>query len=96
MEGLTITAVGHITPNFHQVLFPCTFSSRIERSRQILPAITRAADDCPKGYKLNWKYFFDLLFTRKNIKLVHVGCHIKGEHEGCKCQDRYFYVKSKS
>ncbi|KAL9969949.1 hypothetical protein ACROYT_G022237 [Oculina patagonica] len=67
----------------------------IEKSRQIFPAMIQAAEKCPKGSQLNWKYFFDLLFTRKNIKLVHIGCHVKGEHEGFECQSRYFYMKPK-
>lgn len=67
----------------------------IEKSRQIFPAMIQAAEKCPKGSQLNWKYFFDLLFTRKNLKLVHIGCHVKGEHEGFECQSRSFYVKSR-
>ncbi|XP_066996896.2 DNA fragmentation factor subunit beta isoform X2 [Anabrus simplex] len=54
---------------------------RIERSRTILPAILDAASlavrtQCP----INWEYFFDLLFTTKNLKLVHIVCHDKGKH----------------
>lgn len=67
----------------------------IEKSRQIFPAMIRAAEECPKGSQLNWKYFFNLLFTRENLKLVHIGCHVKGEHQGFQCQSRYFYVNSK-
>lgn len=70
-------------------------SFRIEKSRQIFPAMIRAAEECPKGSQLNWKYFFNLLFTRENLKLVHIGCHVKGEHQGFQCQSRYFYVNSK-
>ncbi|XP_068699571.1 DNA fragmentation factor subunit beta-like [Montipora foliosa] len=67
----------------------------IEKSRQIFPAMIKAAECCPKGSQLNWKYFFELLFTRKNIKLVHVGCHFKGEHEGFECQAKHYYTKQK-
>lgn len=79
------------------VASPCVFltSSRIEKSRQIFPAIIQAAEKCPKESVLNWKYFFSLLFTRENLKLVHIGCHVKGEHEGFECQSKYFYMKSK-
>jgi len=73
---------------------PVLFFS-IEKSRQIFPAMIQAAENCPKGSQLNWKYFFELLFTRKNLKLVHVGCHLKGEHEGFECRTRNFYVKPK-
>lgn len=67
----------------------------IEKSRQIFPAMIQAAESCPKGSQLNWRYFYELLFTRKNLKLVHVGCHLKGEHEGFECQSKHFYVKVK-
>lgn len=67
----------------------------IEKSRQIFPAMIEAAENCPNGSQLNWKYFFELLFTRKNLKLVHIGCHFKGEHEGCECARRRFYTKKR-
>ena len=34
---------------------------------------------------LNMDYFYDLLFTRKNLKLVHIVCHDKQEHANQKC-----------
>ena len=68
---------------------------RIEKSRTIFPSMVRAAEECPKGSRLNWEYFFQLLFTRVNLKLVHISCHIKGEHGGCECQKRQFYTKMK-
>lgn len=74
----------------------CSFSCfSIEKSRQIFPAMIEAAENCPNGSQLNWKYFFELLFTRKNLKLVHIGCHFKGEHEGCECARRRFYTKKR-
>ena len=71
------------------------FCFSIEKSRQIFPAMIRAAENCPKGYRLNWHYFFELLFTPKNLKLVHVVCHVKGEHAGYDCDDKYYHIKEK-
>ena len=30
---------------------------------------------------VNWNYLYDLMFTRRNLKLVDTVCHIKQEHE---------------
>lgn len=65
----------------------------IEKSRQIFPTMISAAENCPKGSQLNWVYFFELLFTHKNLKLVHVVCHVKGEHTGFECQAKSYYKK---
>ncbi|KAK2557666.1 DNA fragmentation factor subunit beta [Acropora cervicornis] len=65
----------------------------IEKSRQIFPTMISAAENCPKGSQLNWVYFFELLFTHKNLKLVHVVCHVKGEHKGFECQAKSYYKK---
>ncbi|EDO49838.1 predicted protein [Nematostella vectensis] len=65
----------------------------IEKSREILPSMVKAAEECPKGKQLNWKYFYSLLFTCVNLKLVHITCHFKGEHEGQVCSTKQFYEK---
>ena len=67
---------------------------RIEKSREILPQILRAARNTPAGNKLNWLYFYQLLFTRKNLKLVHAVCHDKSGHEDAKCDPGQFYIKA--
>ena len=67
---------------------------RIEKSREILPQILRAALNTPTGNKLNWLYFYQLLFTRKNLKLVHPVCHDKSGHEDAKCDRGQFYIKA--
>lgn len=69
------------------------FDHVIEKSRQIFPTMIIAAENCPKGSQLNWVYFFELLFTHKNLKLVHVVCHVKGEHTGFECQAQSYYKK---
>ena len=53
----------------------------IERSRTVIPAILEAArlaseNDCD----INYKYFYKLIFTTENLKLVHIVCHDKGVH----------------
>ena len=42
--------------------------------------------------KLNLEYFYDLLFTRKNLKLVHIVCHDKQEHSNKKCDEDKMFV----
>ena len=42
---------------------------------------------------INKDYFYDLLFTRKNLKLVHIVCHDKQEHLGKKCDENLMFVE---
>ena len=42
--------------------------------------------------KINLEYFYDLLFTRKNLKLVHIVCHDKQEHLGKTCDDDKVFI----
>jgi hypothetical protein len=42
--------------------------------------------------KLNLEYFYDLLFTRKNLKLVHIVCHDKQLHLNKKCDESKLFV----
>ncbi|XP_034243571.1 DNA fragmentation factor subunit beta-like isoform X3 [Thrips palmi] len=59
---------------------------RIERSRRIGPALLEAAKLAVHNNEdINAMYFFTLLFTSKNLKLVHIVCHDKGEHHGADC-----------
>ena len=44
-----------------------------------------------KKRKLNKDYFHDLLFTRKNLKLVHIVCHDKQEHQNKKCDETQIF-----
>nr|CAD7261019.1 unnamed protein product [Timema shepardi] len=54
---------------------------RIERSRTVVPAILEAASISVQEHRMvNCSYFFTLLFTLYNLKLVHIVCHDKGAH----------------
>ena len=68
---------------------------RIERSRAIVPALINAIKKCPSDKEINLNYFYDLLFTRFNLKLVHIICHDKQEHLSKKCNPKYVYVSKK-
>ena len=70
-------------------------SSRVEKSREVLPTLAEVVKNCPKSSEVNWHYFYNLLFTKKNLKLVHVACHVKGIHAGKKCDKKQFYKAKK-
>ena len=67
----------------------------VEKSREVLPTLAEVVKDCPKSSEVNWHYFYNLLFTKKNLKLVHVACHVKGIHAGKKCDKKQFYKAKK-
>ena len=46
-----------------------------------------------KRRKLNKDYFYELLFTRKNLKLVHIVCHDKQEHLNRKCDETQMFLE---
>ena len=71
------------------------FDFRIERSRTIVPTIIQAVKKCPGNQDINLEYFYKLLFTRDNLKLVHIVCHDKQEHLSAKCDNSMIYKKSK-
>lgn len=53
--------------------------SRIEKRRAVIPALLEALHN-HKCADVNLDYFYRLLFTRENLKLVHIVCHDKGAH----------------
>ncbi|XP_069730624.1 DNA fragmentation factor subunit beta [Phaenicophaeus curvirostris] len=55
----------------------------IEKRRAIVPELAAAV--ITRGRReVNWEYFYQLLFTMKNLKLVHIACHKKITHHlGC-------------
>ena len=56
-------------------------------------AAQRNLEEKPNGKrKLNEDYFHSLLFTRENLKLVHIVCHDKQEHLSKKCDPEKFFV----
>lgn len=60
-------------------IFPPTVFCRIEKKRTIIPAMLEALQNC-KSSEINLSYFYSLLFTRENLRLVHIVCHKKGSH----------------
>ena len=52
---------------------------RIEKKRAIIPALLNTLQN-HKSTDVNLNYFYQLLFTRENLKLVHIVCHKKGAH----------------
>ncbi|KAF3696626.1 DNA fragmentation factor subunit beta [Channa argus] len=52
---------------------------RIEKKRTIIPSLLEALQN-HKSADINLNYFYRLLFTRENLKLVHIVCHKKGAH----------------
>ena len=68
------------------------FILRIELSRQIIPALVAAIKTCRARQRVNSDYFYELLFTRANLKLVHTCCHDKGAHEGHDVDRSRFFV----
>ncbi|KAI3357109.1 hypothetical protein L3Q82_015576 [Scortum barcoo] len=52
---------------------------RIEKKRTVIPALVEALQN-HKSSDINLNYFYRLLFTRENLKLVHIVCHKKGAH----------------
>ncbi|KAG9482014.1 hypothetical protein GDO78_010966 [Eleutherodactylus coqui] len=66
---------------------------RIEKKRTILPRLTEALMEGNQR-QINWKYFFNLLFTMENLKLVHIACHKKTSHH-LTCDDSKIYIKRK-
>lgn len=54
--------------------------SRIEKRRTIIPALLGALERHTKA-EVNLDYFYRLLFTTENLKLVHIVCHKKEAHD---------------
>lgn len=50
-----------------------------------------AVQNIPPMKRLNWMYFYNLLFTRMNLKLVQIVCHNKKEHSNAKCDPLLYY-----
>ncbi|KAK1159556.1 DNA fragmentation factor subunit beta [Acipenser oxyrinchus oxyrinchus] len=66
---------------------------RIEKKRAIIPTLAKAVEN-RNGREINWEYFYSLLFTRENLKLVHIACHDKTCHN-LECDGREVYTKGK-
>ncbi|KAM4703139.1 DNA fragmentation factor subunit beta [Rhinophrynus dorsalis] len=53
---------------------------RVEKKRTIIPRLEQAIRERKENQDINWEYFFNMLFTRENLKLVHIACHKKSAH----------------
>ncbi len=65
----------------------------IEKQREVIPKLGEAIQNCPRNKQVNTKYFYELLFTRTNLKLVDIRCHDKGIHHGKVVKKNQFYRK---
>ncbi|XP_047464059.1 DNA fragmentation factor subunit beta [Mugil cephalus] len=65
---------------------------RIEKKRTIIPALTEALQN-HKSTDVNLNYFYRLLFTRDNLKLVHIVCHKKDAHN-LTCDTKKIFLKA--
>ncbi|XP_042335456.1 DNA fragmentation factor subunit beta isoform X2 [Sceloporus undulatus] len=65
----------------------------IEKKRTILPTLAEAIKDRDKR-EVDWEYFYRLLFTVDNLKLVHIACHKKTNHN-LGCDKKKIYQKTK-
>ncbi|XP_011812244.1 PREDICTED: DNA fragmentation factor subunit beta [Colobus angolensis palliatus] len=53
---------------------------RIEKKRTVIPTLVEAIKE-QDGREVDWEYFYGLLFTSENLKLVHIVCHKKTIHK---------------
>lgn len=71
------------------ILHTIQFVSRIEKKRTVIPALLEALQN-HRSTDINLNYFYQLLFTRENLKLVHIVCHKKGAHN-LQCDTKKIY-----
>ncbi|XP_065593973.1 DNA fragmentation factor subunit beta [Cyrtonyx montezumae] len=65
----------------------------IEKKRSVVPELAEAVKT-RDGREVNWEYFYQLLFTVNNLKLVHIACHKKTNHN-LSCDKTKIYRKRK-
>ncbi|XP_021230288.1 DNA fragmentation factor subunit beta isoform X2 [Numida meleagris] len=65
----------------------------IEKKRSVVPELAEAVKT-RDGREVNWEYFYQLLFTVNNLKLVHIACHKKTNHN-LSCDKTKIYKKRK-
>ncbi|KAM6241102.1 LOW QUALITY PROTEIN: DNA fragmentation factor subunit beta [Porphyrio hochstetteri] len=65
----------------------------IEKRRAVVPELAEAVKT-RDGREVNWEYFYQLLFTMDNLKLVHIACHRKTNHN-LSCDKAKIYRKRK-
>lgn len=65
------------------------FVPRIEKKRTVIPTLLEALQN-HKSTDVNLNYFYQMLFTKENLKLVHIVCHKKGAHN-LQCNTKRIY-----
>ncbi|NWQ83191.1 DFFB factor, partial [Columbina picui] len=65
----------------------------IEKKRAVIPELAEAVKT-RDGREVNWEYFYQLLFTVDNLKLVHIACHKKTNHN-LSCDKTKIYRRGK-
>jgi len=57
----------------------------------VIPALFEASVMASKVCRsINIQYFYNLLFTTVNLKLVHIVCHDKSQHDSAKCDPKLY------
>ncbi|XP_063235539.1 DNA fragmentation factor subunit beta isoform X2 [Bacillus rossius redtenbacheri] len=92
-SGLSTHAINPYCSREARVLFQMwNLDHRIERSRTVIPAMLEAAQQAVEEQRsVRWSYFFQLLFTHHNLKLVHIVCHDKSVHSA-KCDPSQYLI----
>uniref|UniRef100_A0A8C6UA88 DNA fragmentation factor, beta polypeptide (caspase-activated DNase) n=1 Tax=Neogobius melanostomus TaxID=47308 RepID=A0A8C6UA88_9GOBI len=65
---------------------------RIEKKRSVIPALLECHQNRTSA-DINLTYFYSLLFTTDNLKLVHIACHKKGAHN-LQCDAKKVYKRT--
>ncbi|OQR66720.1 DNA fragmentation factor-like [Tropilaelaps mercedesae] len=79
----------YASPEDYLIFSTWNLDHQVERSRSVIPSLRDALLTRPN--RVNMGYFYSLLFTRTNLRLVHVVCHLKTSHKGLECDpDRVF------
>ncbi|XP_006642035.2 DNA fragmentation factor subunit beta [Lepisosteus oculatus] len=93
-ECLSLHSINPYGNRESRILFSTwNLDHRIEKKRTIIPTLAEALKK-HKSSEINLDYFYRLLFTRENLKLVHIVCHKKSVHD-LVCDKNKIYKKGK-
>lgn len=84
--------IKHIVLCFCILYMFANLVSRIEKKRTIIPTLVEALQN-HKSSDVNLNYFYKMLFTRDNLKLVHIVCHKKEAHN-LLCDTKKIFLKA--
>ncbi|XP_001376769.3 DNA fragmentation factor subunit beta [Monodelphis domestica] len=91
---LSIHSINPYSNRESRILFSTwNLDHRIEKKRTIVPALAEAVAK-QDGREVDWEYFYNLLFTSNNLKLVHIACHKKCSHN-LSCDETRIYKPKK-